>query len=43
MIEERKKMQKLSAYYAMFEYINGFRKTMFWSKKENVVSCFKIF
>ena len=23
-------------YYAMFEYENGFRKTMYWSKKEDV-------
>jgi len=31
--EERENAETIG-YYAMFEYINGFRKTMFWSKKK---------
>jgi recombination protein RecT len=31
--EERENTETIG-YYAMFEYINGFRKTMFWSKKK---------
>lgn len=31
--EEREKAQTIG-YYAMFEYSNGFRKSMFWSKKK---------
>ena len=31
--EEREKAETVG-YYAMFEYINGFRKTMYWSKSK---------
>lgn len=31
--EEREKAETIG-YYAMFEYINGFRKTLYWSKKK---------
>lgn len=30
--EEKREKAKTIGYYAMFEYINGFRKTMYWSK-----------
>ena len=30
--EEREKAQTIG-YYAMFEYLNGFRKTLYWTKK----------
>ena len=31
--EEREKAETIG-YYAMFEYLNGFRKTLYWSKKK---------
>lgn len=31
--EEQREMAETVGYYAMFEYTNGFRKTMYWSKK----------
>lgn len=31
--EEREKAETIG-YYAMFEYVNGFRKTLYWSKKK---------
>ena len=31
--EEREKAETVG-YYAMFEYVNGFRKTLYWSKKK---------
>lgn len=30
--EEKRENAKTIGYYAMFEYVNGFRKTMYWSK-----------
>lgn len=30
--EEKREQAKTIGYYAMFEYTNGFRKTMYWSK-----------
>ena len=30
--EEKRESAKTIGYYAMFEYVNGFRKTMYWSK-----------
>lgn len=33
--EEREKAQTIG-YYAMFEYVNGFRKAMYWSKKKMI-------
>lgn len=30
--EERRELAPTIGYYAMFEYINGFKKTMYWSK-----------
>lgn len=30
--EEKREKAKTIGYYAMFEYVNGFRKTMYWSK-----------
>jgi len=32
--EEERENAKTIGYYAMFEYTNGFRKTMYWSKKK---------
>ena len=32
--EEKRENAKTIGYYAMFEYVNGFRKTMYWSKKK---------
>lgn len=32
--EEQREKTKTIGYYAMFEYTNGFRKTMYWSKKK---------
>jgi recombination protein RecT len=32
--EEEREKAKTIGYYAMFEYANGFRKTMYWSKKK---------
>lgn len=32
--EEEREKAKTIGYYAMFEYINGFRKTLYWSKKK---------
>lgn len=32
--EEKREKTKTIGYYAMFEYNNGFRKTMYWSKKK---------
>jgi recombination protein RecT len=32
--EEKRENAKTIGYYAMFEYINGFRKTLYWSKKK---------
>ena len=36
LIEDEEKREKANTigYYAMFEYTNGFRKTMYWSKKK---------
>ena len=32
--EEAREEAKTIGYYAMFEYTNGFRKAMYWSKKK---------
>lgn len=32
--EEKRKQAKTIGYYAMFEYLNGFRKTLYWSKNK---------
>lgn len=32
--EEKREKAKTIGYYAMFEYINGFKKAMYWSKKK---------
>lgn len=32
--EEKREKAKTIGYYAMFEYTNGFRKTMYWSKSK---------
>lgn len=32
--EEKREKAETIGYYAMFEYINGFRKTLYWSKKK---------
>lgn len=32
--EEERENAKTIGYYAMFEYINGFRKSLYWSKKK---------
>ena len=32
--EEKREKAKTIGYYAMFEYVNGFKKTMYWSKKK---------
>lgn len=32
--EDEREKAKTVGYYAMFEYANGFRKTMYWSKKK---------
>ena len=32
--EETRENAKTIGYYAMFEYINGFRKTMYWTKSK---------
>lgn len=32
--EEKREKAKTIGYYAMFEYVNGFRKAMYWSKKK---------
>lgn len=32
--DEKRESAKTIGYYAMFEYMNGFRKTMYWSKKK---------
>ena len=32
--EEKREKAKTIGYYAMFEYTNGFRKTLYWSKKK---------
>lgn len=32
--EESRETAKTIGYYAMFEYVNGFRKTLYWSKKK---------
>lgn len=34
--EEVRESTPTAGYYAMFEYINGFRKTMYWSKEKMV-------
>ena len=31
--EEKREQAKTIGYYAMFEYLNGFRKTIYWSKQ----------
>jgi len=32
--DEKREKAKTIGYYAMFEYVNGFRKTMYWTKKK---------
>lgn len=32
--EDQREEAKTIGYYAMFEYVNGFRKTLYWSKKK---------
>lgn len=32
--DEQREKTKTIGYYAMFEYMNGFRKTLYWSKKK---------
>ena len=32
--EEKREKAETVGYYAMFEYVNGFRKTLYWSKKK---------
>lgn len=32
--EEQRENAKTIGYYAMFEYVNGFRKSLYWSKKK---------
>lgn len=32
--EEKREKAKTIGYYAMFEYVNGFKKSMYWSKKK---------
>lgn len=32
--DEQREKAKTIGYYAMFEYMNGFRKTLYWSKKK---------
>jgi recombination protein RecT len=32
--EEKREETKTVGYYAMFEYVNGFRKAIYWSKKK---------
>ena len=32
--EEQREQAKTIGYYAMFEYVNGFKKAMYWSKKK---------
>lgn len=32
--EEKREAAKTVGYYAMFEYVNGFRKAMYWSRKK---------
>lgn len=32
--EEERELAKTIGYYAMFEYINGFKKALYWSKKK---------
>lgn len=32
--EEKREQAKTIGYYAMFEYINGFKKALYWSKKK---------
>jgi len=32
--EEQREKAKTIGYYAMFEYVNGFRKTLYWTKKK---------
>lgn len=32
--DEKREQAETVGYYAMFEYLNGFRKTMYWSKKK---------
>jgi recombination protein RecT len=32
--EEKRENAKTVGYYAMFEYVNGFRKAMYWSRKK---------
>lgn len=32
--EEQREQAKTIGYYAMFEYVNGFRKALYWSKKK---------
>jgi recombination protein RecT len=32
--EEKREEAKTAGYYAMFEYVNGFRKAMYWSRKK---------
>ncbi|MDR1434734.1 recombinase RecT [Candidatus Endomicrobiellum devescovinae] len=32
--EEKRESAKTIGYYAMFEYVNGFRKAMYWSRKK---------
>lgn len=34
--EEQREKAKTIGYYAMFEYVNGFKKTMYWSKSKMV-------
>jgi recombination protein RecT len=33
---ERREKAQTTGYYAMFEYLNGFRKTLYWSKEKMV-------
>lgn len=32
--DEKREKAKTIGYYAMFEYVNGFRKTLYWTKKK---------
>ena len=39
LIEDELKREKseTTGYYAMFEYLNGFKKTMYWSKQKGSI------
>jgi recombination protein RecT len=39
--EEKREEAKTAGYYAMFEYVNGFRKAMYWSRKKMEVHALK--